>query len=159
VIPKFMLRCLAGRPLVVFGNGEQTRDFTYVSDTATGIIAAGESAAAVGQTINLGFGAEVSINTLAGVVQDVVGKPAPVEHHADRPGDVRRLYADMGKARALLGYQPGISLEDGLRRLLDWYRAQPASPEELLEHDRVQNWVPPSSGTAPSSATPAPSRT
>ncbi len=159
VIPKFMLRCLAGRPLVVFGNGEQTRDFTYVSDTATGIIAAGESDAAVGQTINLGFGAEVSINTLAGVVRAVVGKPAPVEHHADRPGDVRRLYADMGKARALLGYQPGISLEDGLRRLLDWYRALPESPEELLEHDRLQNWVPPSTGTASSSGMPVPSQT
>jgi UDP-glucose 4-epimerase len=142
VIPKFMLRCLAGRPLVVFGNGEQTRDFSYVSDTAAGIIAAGESDAATGQTINLGFGAEVSINTLAGVVQDVVGRSAPVEHHADRPGDVRRLYADMGKARALLGYEPRVSLEDGLRRLLDWYRAQPSSPEELLEHDLVENWVP-----------------
>ena len=55
---------------------------------------------------------------------------------------MRRLYADMGKARALLGYQPGISLEDGLRRLLEWYRGQPESPEELLAHDRVQNWMP-----------------
>jgi UDP-glucose 4-epimerase len=142
VIPKFMLRCLAGRPLIVFGNGEQTRDFTYVSDTAAGIILAGESDAAIGQTINLGFGAEVSINALADVVQKVLGRPATVEHHADRPGDVRRLYADMGKARALLGYQPGISLEDGLRRLLEWYRGQPESPEELLAHDRVQNWMP-----------------
>jgi len=142
VIPKFMLRCLAGRPLVVFGDGEQTRDFTYVSDTASGIIMAGESRAAIGQTINLGFGAEVSINALAGVVQNVVGRVVPVEHHADRPGDVRRLYADMGKARALLGYRPGISLEDGLRRLLDWYRVHPESAEELLEDDRVQNWVP-----------------
>ena len=142
VIPKFMLRCLAGRPLIVFGNGEQTRDFTYVSDTASGIILAGESDAAIGQTINLGFGAEVSINALAGVVQKVLGRPATVEHHVDRPGDVRRLYADMSKARALLGYQPDISLEEGLRRLLEWYGAQPQSPEELLEHDRVLNWLP-----------------
>jgi UDP-glucose 4-epimerase len=147
VIPKFMLRCLAGRPLVVFGDGEQTRDFTYVSDTASGIIAAGESDAAVGQTINLGFGAEVSINTLANVVQKVVGRPVPVEHHPGRPGDVRRLHADKGKARTLLGYKPGVTLDDGLRRLLDWYRAQPASAEELLEHDQVQNWVQVSSRT------------
>ena len=155
VIPKFMLRCLAGRPLIVFGNGEQTRDFTYVSDTAAGIILAGESDAAIGQTINLGFGAEVSINALAGVVQKVLGRPATVEHHADRPGDVRRLYADMGKARALLGYEPGISLEDGLRQLLEWYRRQPESPEELLEHDRVQNWMPSESASRASARLPA----
>jgi len=155
VIPKFMLRCLAGRPLIVFGNGEQTRDFTYVSDTAAGIILAGESDAAIGQTINLGFGAEVSINALADVVQKVLGRPATVEHHADRPGDVRRLYADMGKARALLGYEPGISLEDGLRQLLEWYRGQPESPEELLEHDRVQNWMPSASASRASARLPA----
>ena len=65
VIPKFMLRCLAGRPLVVFGDGSQTRDFTYVSDSAAGILLAGEDDRATGQTFNLGFGAEVTIADLA----------------------------------------------------------------------------------------------
>src|SRR4051794_31119507 len=65
VIPKFLLRCLAGKPMVIFGDGTQTRDFTYVSDTAAGILLAGEHENAVGDTINLGFGSEVTINTLA----------------------------------------------------------------------------------------------
>jgi len=73
VIPKFLLRCLAGRPLIVFGDGTQTRDFQFVSDTAAGIVLAGEHPAAVGQTINLGSGGEVTINELARVVSRRLG--------------------------------------------------------------------------------------
>ena len=138
-----MLRCLAGRPLVVFGDGTQTRDFSYVGDTAGAILAAGEDERLVGQTMNLGYGAEVSINTLAQVVQEVVGRTVPVEHHEGRPGDVLRLYADTSKAARLLGYRPQVELRDGLRRLLDWYRAQPQSPDELLAGEVVHNWVVP----------------
>jgi UDP-glucose 4-epimerase len=143
VIPRFMLRCMAGRPLVVFGDGTQTRDFSYVGDTARAILAAGEDERLVGQTVNLGHGAEVSINTLAQVVQEVVGRTVPVQHHEGRPGDVLRLYADTSKAARLLGYRPQVELRDGLRRLLDWYRAQPESPDELLAGEVVHNWVVP----------------
>src|SRR6266849_1906864 len=72
VIPKFMLHALAGRPMVIFGDGTQTRDFTYVSDTAAGILAAGQSDAAVGHTFNLGNGKEITINNLAQAVAAVV---------------------------------------------------------------------------------------
>lgn len=145
VIPKFLLRCLAGRPLIVFGDGTQTRDFTFVSDTAAGIILAGEDPRAIGQTINLGFGSEVTINDLAAQVAAVAGRPdAVVQHDRPRPGDVLRLYADMSHARALLGYAPRITLTEGLEALLAWYRAQPATPEEMLEREVVHNWaVPP----------------
>src|SRR4030095_9667698 len=96
VIPKFLLRCLAQRPMVIFGDGIQTRDFTYVSDTARGILLAGTHVEAIGRTINLGSGQEVSINDLAGEVARVVGTPdAAVHHDVPRPGDVRRLCADM----------------------------------------------------------------
>jgi UDP-glucose 4-epimerase len=142
VIPKFLLRCLAGKPMVIFGDGAQTRDFTYVSDSAAGILLAGEHENAVGDTINLGFGSEVTINDLARQIADVTGRPdAVVKHDIPRPGDVLRLYADMTHARESVGYQPTIPLAEGLTRLLAWYREQDASPEQLLENEIVHNWA------------------
>jgi UDP-glucose 4-epimerase len=140
VIPKFMLRCMAGRPLVIFGDGTQTRDFTYVSDSAAGIILVGTDERAIGQTFNLGFGAEVTIRDLAEKVKAVVGRPMEVRHDIGRPGDVLRLYADMTRAHTVLGYRSQITLDEGLARLLEWYRQQPSTPEQLLEHEVVRNW-------------------
>ena len=141
VIPKFLLRCLAGQPMVIFGYGTQTRDFTFVSDTARGIILAGTTDAAVGQTINLGSGAEVTINELAATVAAAAGRDAAqVVHDEGRPGDVLRLCADTSRARTLLGYETEVSLAEGLRQLLAWYRAQGATPEQLLENEVVRNW-------------------
>jgi UDP-glucose 4-epimerase len=141
VIPKFLLRCLAGKPMVIFGDGTQTRDFTYVSDSARGIILAGTQAAAVGATINLGSGIEVTVNDLARTVATVAGRPdAAVVHDEPRPGDVLRLCADMSQARKLLGYTVGVTLADGLAKLLAWYRAQGPSAEELLRTEVVRNW-------------------
>jgi UDP-glucose 4-epimerase len=143
VIPKFLLRCLAGRPLIIFGDGTQSRDFTYVSDTAHGILLAGEHPQAVGETINLGSGREVTINELAGIAAGAAGRPdAIIEHHRPRPGDVNRLVADIGRARTLLNYAPRVPLPEGLQHLLRWYRDQKQSPEQLLEQDVVYNWEP-----------------
>jgi UDP-glucose 4-epimerase len=141
VIPKFMLRCLADRPMVIFGDGTQTRDFTYVSDTARGIILAGTTAEAVGRTLNLGSGFELSINDLARTVAVITERPgAEVVHDEARPGDVLRLYADMSQARSLLGHEPHVPLEQGLAMLLDWYRSRNVSPEQLLRDEVVRNW-------------------
>jgi UDP-glucose 4-epimerase len=149
VIPKFLLRCLAGRPMVVFGDGTQTRDFTYVTDTARGILLAGEHPDAVGETINIGSGGEVTINDLAAHVARVVGRPdAAIDHHRPRPGDVPRLCADISRARALLGFDPRVNLEDGLHGLLQWYRDQRVSAEQLLEQEVVHNWTPTRVSTA-----------
>jgi UDP-glucose 4-epimerase len=143
VIPKFLLRCLAGRPMVIFGDGSQSRDFTYVSDTAHGILLAGEHPLAVGETINVGSGSDVTINDLARLVATVAGNPdAVVEHDRPRPGDVNRLVADVARARELLGFEPRVSMSEGLQRLLQWYRDQNKTPEELLEQEIVRNWIP-----------------
>ena len=143
VIPKFLLRCLAGRPMVVFGDGTQSRDFTYVSDTAYGILLAGEHPSAVGETINIGSGSEVTVNDLVKRVALEVGRlDATVEYDRPRPGDVSRLVADVARARTLLGYEPKVSLSEGLQHLLQWYRDQNKSPEELLEQEVVRNWIP-----------------
>ena len=141
VIPKFLLRTLAGRPLLIFGDGTQTRDFTYVSDSARGIILAGTTDVAVGRTINLGSGIETSVNDLADAVAQAIGRaPADVVREAARPGDVLRLCADMTEARKLLGYGVSVTLAEGLSRLLAWYRAQGRTAAELLEGEVLRNW-------------------
>jgi hypothetical protein len=118
----------------------QTRDFTYVSDSARGIILAGTETAAIGRTINLGSGAEVAINDLARAVAQIAGRfDAEIIHDEGRPGDVLRLCADVSKARTLLGYDLRVPLAEGLSRLLEWYRAQGVSPEELLQDEVVRS--------------------
>jgi UDP-glucose 4-epimerase len=141
VIPKFMLRGMAGRPMVIFGDGTQTRDFTHVSDTARGILLAADQEDAVGETINLGQGREIAIADLAGRIARVLGLPeAPISYDGPRPGDVLRLYADTSKARDLLGFAPAVDLDRGLADLRDWYSSSGRSPAELLEQERVHNW-------------------
>lgn len=143
VIPKFMLRCMAGCPLVIFGDGTQTRDFTYVSDMARGILQAGFCDGAVGETLNLGQGREIAVKELADKIAQVVGVPGiHVMHDAARPGDVQRLCADISRARALLGFAPVVALGEGLAQLRDWYRQLGPSPAELLAQERVRNWEP-----------------
>ena len=142
VIPKFLLRCLAGQPVVIFGDGLQTRDFSYVSDTAAGILLAGERDEAVGVTINLGSGGDITINELAREVAGAAGCSPVVEYDMARPGDVRRLVADTTRAASLLGYRPSVSLGEGLRRLRAWYDAQGVPAERLLADEVVRNWAP-----------------
>lgn len=143
VMPKFMLRSMAGRPMVIFGDGTQTRDFTYVSDTARGMITVGLADEALGQTINLGSGLEVTINELAQKMARAVGLEKPeIIHDQDRPGDVLRLCADATKAKLLCGFEPRVTLDEGLAHLRDWYRSLGQSPEKLLENEIVRNWEP-----------------
>jgi UDP-glucose 4-epimerase len=141
VIPKFMLRCLAGQPMVIFGDGTQTRDFTYVGDTAGGIIAAGISESSVGQTFNLGTGKEIRVLELANTIRQVLDRPQAEIAHADpRPGDVPRLMADSSKARESFQFQPTVGLRDGLAKIRDWYASHDKSPQELLEEEVLRNW-------------------
>jgi UDP-glucose 4-epimerase len=141
VIPKFLLRCMAGKPMIIFGDGTQTRDYTYVSDTARGIILAGFSDKSTGETINIGSNKEISINDLAKKVAAILDKPsAPVEHDIPRPGDVLRLYADVSLAKKLLGFQAEISFTEGLNMLKNWYISRNIPPETLLNEEESHNW-------------------
>ena len=143
VIPKFLLRAMTNHPLVIFGDGRQTRDFTYVSDTARGILLAGFSDQAIGETINLGYGAEISINDLAQRIVRLLNKPnVPIMYDAPRPGDTLQLYADTTKAKKLLGYEPHVNLDEGLQKLSTWYSSLGISPEILLKNEEVHNWQP-----------------
>jgi UDP-glucose 4-epimerase len=141
VIPKFMLRAMAGKPLVVHGDGLQSRDFTFVADTARGIISAGTHPATIGETINLGSGKDVTIKDLAELIaRTLPGKNINVEYGPDRPGDVRRLLADSSKAERLIGFKPETSLQRGLELLRDWYFSSGKNPEELLADEQTVNW-------------------
>ena len=141
VIPRFLLRCLAGEPMVIFGSGVQTRDFTDVTDTARGILTAGFTDGAIGDTINLGSGREISIRDLADEIAAVAGRSdTRVVHDDPRPGDVLRLCADTARARRLLAFEPRTSLREGLTRLLEWYRAQGRSPGAWLAATATRNW-------------------
>ena len=142
VIPKFMLRTMAGKGMVVFGDGSQTRDFTYVEDTAKGLAAAALSERAIGETINIGYGSEITILDLAQEIAALFGKNTPdIEFYDQRPGDVLRLYAKTDKAQDLIGFEPEVSFTEGLKRLKGWYEEQEISEDELLEEERVQNWI------------------
>jgi UDP-glucose 4-epimerase len=141
VIPKFLLRCLLGQPMIVFGDGTQTRDFTYVSDTARGILLAGFSDACIGDTINLGSGKEISITNLAGEIAQLAGRPqAAIVCDRPRPGDVLRLYADVAKAKRALGFEPVVALKDGLALLMRWYIDSGRKLDDLLNEEVVHNW-------------------
>jgi UDP-glucose 4-epimerase len=140
--PTVVLRpCLTDRPMVIFGDGKQTRDFTFVSDTAAGIIAAGMSDASIGQTINLGSGKEIEIQVLAKMIAEVLERPAAeIRYTAPRPGDVVRLLSDSSIANSLLHFKTTVPLREGLVRLRDWYSSRGKSAEDLLEQEIERNW-------------------
>ncbi len=122
VIPRFVGAMLAGRAPVIYGDGEQSRDFTYVADAVEATRLACTAPEAVGRTINVATGRRVSllqlIETINGLLETTI---APV-HEEARSGDVRHSLADISAARELLGYDPKVELTDGLRRTIAWLR-------------------------------------
>jgi UDP-glucose 4-epimerase len=140
-IPKFLVRAMNGLPPVIFGDGSQTRDFTYVEDTAGGIAAAAEGDDVVGETVNLGSGSEVSVQDLAGIVLAAVGRDDmdPV-HTESRPGDVLRLLADSTRAKQLMGWEAKIGLAEGIDKLIDWHVEAGTDWAVALSQDRERNW-------------------
>ena len=140
LIPRFLLRALAGRPLPVFGDGEQARDFTWVGDTARGLRLAATVRGAVGATLNLGTGRTITVRALAAAIATLVGREVALAHQAPRPGDVRRLVADATRAATMLGWRPTVAFEDGLARTLAWYRDQGVAADALLAGEPDRAW-------------------
>lgn len=116
---QFIRAAVEGREMVVFGNGEQTRDFTFVGDTVEGIIRAAWSTTA-GEAFNLGGGSRVSVNTVIQLLETITGREARVRYIAAGQGDVRHTSADIRRAEAMLGYHPRTALTEGLRREREW---------------------------------------
>ena len=118
-----------GRVPTIYGDGEQTRDFTYVSDVADGVLAACHAPDLGGQVLNLARGGRTSLNQRYQVLRDLIGTNIEPRYGPAREGDVRDSQADITRARRLLGFDAHVTLEEGLRRTVGWYRASmPRSP-------------------------------
>jgi UDP-glucose 4-epimerase len=124
VIPRFATACLAGEAPVVFGDGEQTRDFTFVADAVAANLLAADAPRAAGEVVNVAGGRRVSLNALLGELQELTGARIPARHEPARRGDVRDSLADLGRARELLGYAPRVDLRTGLARTVSFLKAK-----------------------------------
>ncbi len=141
MIPKSIVRALNGKDILVFGDGKQTRDFTYVEDTAAGLIAAAENDAMAGKTFNIGSNFEISIKDIAEKLIVLVGnKEARVDCTENRPGDVNRLYADPSRFMELSSWRPQVSFEEGLKKTVSFFRNHPKGISALLCDESGRNW-------------------
>ena len=124
VISRFISALSSGARPVIYGDGEQSRDFTYVSNVVDGNLRAAESPQAVGRVINVATGRRTTLNELLEVLKKITGRAeAEAEYREPRIGDVRHSLADITLARELLGYEPWVGLEEGLRSTLDWWKS------------------------------------
>ncbi|MBK8189936.1 MAG: GDP-mannose 4,6-dehydratase [Vampirovibrionales bacterium] len=143
VIPRFIVNLLNDRPPVVFGDGQQTRDFTYVSDTVDGLIRVAECDALLGEAVNIAYGQEATIDAIARRLLSLMGRDAlAIQYEAERPADVRRHYADITKLRNATGFEPAVSLAEGLQRAVDWFKscAQGDPAALLAQCGAARNW-------------------
>jgi UDP-N-acetylglucosamine/UDP-N-acetyl-alpha-D-glucosaminouronate 4-epimerase len=127
VISVFATALIENRSPTIYGDGEQTRDFTYVANVVDGVLRACEAPDVSGEVINVATGGRTSLNQLFRTMRELVGATAEPSHAGARPGDVKDSQADIAKAHRLLGYQPTVSFEEGLRRTVEWYRTATAT--------------------------------
>jgi len=123
VIPTFIRDVAKGEAPTIYGDGKQSRDFTYVEDVVKANLLCLERKVEAGSVFNIAAGRPVTVNTLATTIIDLMDKRGLEPRHAEaRPSDIRHSYADISKAREVLGYSPKVTLEDGLGRLIDWVK-------------------------------------
>jgi nucleoside-diphosphate-sugar epimerase len=119
VVPLFATAIAAGEPVTIFGDGEQSRDFTFVDNVVTATADAGSAPPANGQIMNVAASSPASVNTLADTIGALLGKDVEKRYAAVRPGDIRDSFADISEAKRLIGFEPRIGLEEGLRRTIE----------------------------------------
>ena len=123
VISLFIERLLSGTAPTIYGDGEQTRDFTYVSDVSQAILNACVSPNVAGRVVNVARGGRTSINALYGMLQKITGVMVSAKHGDERAGDIRHSQADVTLAQQLLSFVPNVSIEKGLIRTVEWQRS------------------------------------
>jgi UDP-glucose 4-epimerase len=119
VIPLFVSALERGEPITVFGDGEQSRDFTYVDNVVDATLRAAEVAEANGRMFNVSAGRPATVNELADTIARIMERDVERRFAPERPGDIRHSWADISAARDVLGYEPRVELEEGLRRTVD----------------------------------------
>jgi UDP-glucose 4-epimerase len=141
VIPRFILRALAGQPPIIFGDGSHTRDFLYVKDCADTLAKIAHADSLVGEVVNLGYGEELRIDTLARTVMAAIGRPdlQPV-FEAPRPADVPKLWVDTSKLKAAIAFRPRVGLDEGIRSTLAHFKALYRENPAALSQIKTKNW-------------------
>ena len=122
VLSRFMLAAIEGAPLTIYGDGEQTRDFTYVDNVVDETLRACEASGASGKVFNGGTGARITLNQVVKLLEKITGKKLPVRYDPPRAGDIRDSQADISLAKKILDYSPLVMFEEGLARTWQWYR-------------------------------------
>jgi UDP-glucose 4-epimerase len=131
-ITNFVSRCLNGEPPVIYGDGEQTRDFTYIDDVVEANLTLLETDAADGEILNVGSTGNISITELAEHVIAETGADVEPVSTDPKEADARHTHADVSKARELIGYEPSTGIREGVSRFIDWYEANRAWYEPLV---------------------------
>jgi UDP-N-acetylglucosamine/UDP-N-acetyl-alpha-D-glucosaminouronate 4-epimerase len=121
VIPNFITACLAGEPLTIFGDGEQSRDFSYIANVVDANVLASEAEGVAGKVFNIATGQRITLNALVDQLRSLTGREIEVHHEPARQGDVRHSLADLSRSSADLGYEPAIDFREGLRRTFEAY--------------------------------------
>lgn len=122
VIPLTIKRILAGEAPVIYGDGEQTRDYMYVTETANAAVEIYNHQNTRSKVINIASGSEISINKLVGLIAEYMGYDKAIVYEEERPGDVRRFIGSINLARSLISFEPRIGFEEGLRLTIEWYK-------------------------------------
>jgi UDP-glucose 4-epimerase len=123
VLSRFITCFLEGTPPVVYGDGEQSRDFTYVENVVQANLLACEAPGAPGKVFNIGTGARITLNETLRLLEKITGKSVETRYDLPREGDIRDSQAEITLGRSILGYDPRVAFEEGLRRTCEWYRA------------------------------------
>lgn len=141
VIPRFVIRVLNGKAPIVFGDGSNGRDFTYVTDTADGLWRTAFNQRVIGKVVNLGWGRMISVKEVGEEILRQCGRnDLTLEHVAERPGDIHSLIARTERAADILGFRPQVDFATGIRNYVEWFRARYANPASMLEADH-RNWT------------------
>jgi nucleoside-diphosphate-sugar epimerase len=122
VIPNFIRKMIKGENPVIFGDGEQSRDFLYVSNVVEANILASKTNEASGEVFNIAGGERITINSLVQSINEVLDKEIKPSYSEPRPGDIKLSFADISRARKMLKYDPSVSFREGLRETVRWYK-------------------------------------
>lgn len=142
LIPKMIVRAMNKNPLVIFGEGDQTRDFIYVEDAAQGIFDVASNKACLNNSVNISTGKETSIRKIAETICDEFSLDPNmyIQKQAPRPGDVMRHLGDNSKFKKITGYLPKTSIEEGIKKTITWFKNLPFSAEELQSQEVLRSW-------------------
>lgn len=141
-IPKSVIRALNGKNILVFGDGLQTRDFTYVTDSARALFTASWNDDFIGKTLNVGNNKEITIKDLGERILNMLPDTgSQIEHLPGRPGDVLRLFSDPSVFVKATGWTPEVGFQEGLKRTIDYFQNHPKGFRNMLDEEVSQNWI------------------